>query len=220
MFQPLRNAFGTSLGRENLVQNRVRLCCSRRLSLTQITQEENYFEKKTLKKSNLHAVKPIDLSSFCQKLRQCSANSALLLSDVKTTSDVANNSVGIETLPQLHSVNMIYCDSVLLNSKEFKAQFASYMVNLKCSEEDCKLIVMLTKGQNVCDMWTDAIIGRITSSVFVTVCKQKCKTKPDNVIRYVMNYKTVETNATRWGKSHEMAAHRIYKKIFRNYIQA
>jgi len=94
----------------------------------------------------MHAVRPLDLGSFCQKLRDCSSKSSLLLCDVKPTVDANNNCEDIELVPQLHSINMLYSDNAALGSDKCREHFAFYINDLKCSEKECLQIERLTKG--------------------------------------------------------------------------
>jgi len=68
------------------------------------------------------------------------------------------------------------------------------------------------KRTQACEKWIESRVGRLTSSVFGAVCKLKASSKPDNIIKLVMNYSTVETKATKRGRSHKMAARRVYQK--------
>lgn len=192
-----------------------RLCQSmvfKKVKVGEVSTKRKLFpENESKKKSNLHKVKPIDLESLCEKLRKCSPHAALLLCDNKSSVSEVNSEENVR-LPSLHNVDMMYSDSVDLSSEECLKQFTFYISNLQCSEEDCRTIERLTKGQKVADSWTEARTGRLTSSIFGTVCKQRSQSKPDYIIKSVMNYETVETPATRWGKSHELAARRIYQK--------
>ena len=69
-----------------------------------------------------------------------------------------------------------------------------------------------TKSQSKCDNWKKAREGRLTSSSFGTIYKQKEDTRPDSILKSVLGYTTFDTAATKWGRSHEPAARRVYSQ--------
>ncbi|WAR15912.1 hypothetical protein MAR_030506, partial [Mya arenaria] len=79
--------------------------------------------------------------------------------------------------------------------------------------DDCFLIENSTKGQHKSYHWKNARAGTLTSSSFGTICKKKPETKPDILLRSIMGYNDeFDTAATRWGRSHEPAAKRLYQR--------
>ncbi|XP_052764075.1 uncharacterized protein LOC128205996 [Mya arenaria] len=119
----------------------------------------------------------------------------------------------IPVLHKLHSVDFFYKDSVDLKSSMCENNFETYFKSLNCNQDDCFLIENSTKGQHKSYHWKNARAGTLTSSSFGTICKKKPETKPDILLRSIMGYNDeFDTAATRWGRSHEPAAKRLYQR--------
>lgn len=166
------------------------------------------------KKSNRQEikVKPVNISNFAAKLSAGNTDAAWLYTHknfipkkslVNVTSD--------KELPQLHSINFMYRDSLDLSSPACMENFNSYFSNLKISESESATILQMTVGQTENPDWFKAREGRITASQFGNVCRRKQSTPPEGLLNVLMRYnKPYEGPSVRWGQSHENAAKRQY----------
>ena len=189
---------------------------SQNITLKKIKYEEKTTEREPKHKQQLNTctmdrVKPLNLHSLCLKLKSCAPNAALLLS-METGKEIVQQAEDFK-LPNLHTVPYMYRDSVSIENPVCKEAFRNHMSSLHITSEDCVRIEKMTKGQSKNDTWMEARIGRITSSMFGTVCKKRVDTKPDSIIKNIMNYSSFDTEATRWGRNHEAAARRVYQNI-------
>ena len=145
----------------------------------------------------------VDIESFAEKLKLCNPHAAWLttVAPCKPTANV---------LPSLHHINFQYHDKVDLKSQECVDHFEEYFNNLQISDNDVKLTEALTRNQANNSNWMEARTGRITSSNFGLVSKLKDTTSCDNTVKNIFNVTTFTSEATRWGKTHEAAARRMY----------
>ncbi|WAR26730.1 hypothetical protein MAR_012434, partial [Mya arenaria] len=118
----------------------------------------------------------------------------------------------IPVLHKLHSVDFFYKDSVDLKSSICENNFETYFKSLNCKQDDGFLLKTQQKEHKSCH-WKNARAGRLTSYSFGTICKKKPETKPDILLRSIMGYNDeFDTAATRWDRSHEPAAKRVYQR--------
>lgn len=122
-------------------------------------------------------------------------------------------------IPDLLSVEYQYHDEVDLYTDTMKTEFDRKFNSLHVSESDSKTIETMTRGQSKNVLWFKARKERITSSFFGSVCKQCEKTKPDNLIKDILGYKTFTSEYTTWGKNHEPVARRQYQNRFKVKVQ-
>ncbi|WAQ94386.1 LOW QUALITY PROTEIN: hypothetical protein MAR_006857, partial [Mya arenaria] len=116
----------------------------------------------------------------------------------------------IPVLHKLHSVDFFYKDSVDIKSSMCENNFETYFKSLNCKQDDFFLIENSTKGQHKSYHWK---MQGLTSSSFGTICQKKPETKPDILLRSIMGYNDeFDTAASRWGRSHEPAAKRVYQR--------
>ncbi|ESO92047.1 hypothetical protein LOTGIDRAFT_163051 [Lottia gigantea] len=91
-------------------------------------------------------------------------------------------------LPELHSINFMYIDTVNLQSNECCQQFEKYFSSLSVSDEEAKQVEISTIGQSSNSAWSDCRTGRLTSSNFGLIVKRKPDTRPDNLLKVLLNY--------------------------------
>ena len=102
------------------------------------------------------------------------------------------------TVPQLTTVNYMYNDSVDLQNETMKQSFQNVYDNQSVTEEDCVTIERMTHGQNKNKQWYEARSQRITASNFGCITKMKDTTKPETVLKDVMDYRKFDNKYCAW----------------------
>ena len=165
------------------------------------------------RKSKEKTVQPMNVNYLVNKLKDFAPNAAFLYSDVNfLKKETSVQEQPGQHFPTLHNINFIYNTNVDLKSDICKQHFRSYFYSLQLSEQDCAKIEKRTRGQSKNDMWFEARNGRITSSMFGSIYKQKVSTLPDNLLKSVLGYSDFTSRSVQWGSSHEAAARRVYAK--------
>ena len=164
-------------------------------------------------KSEEKTVQPMNVSYLVNKLRDIAPNATFLYNDV----NFLKQETSVQEQPgqhfhKLHNINFMYHTNVDLKSDVFKQHFRSYFDILQLGEHDCAEIEKKTRGRSENDMWFEARTGRITSSMFGSIYKQKVSTLPDNLLKSVLGYSDFTSKSVQWGSSHEAAARCVYAK--------
>ncbi|KAK7477395.1 hypothetical protein BaRGS_00031371 [Batillaria attramentaria] len=155
-------------------------------------------------------VSSVNLSRFAQRLKECSPKSGWLVNF--TASKEASTPPPLSVPVLYKPVEFSLADYVDLSSASCKEIFLQFTSQLSCKQEDVKQIEEATRDQARCKEWHMARVGRITSSHFGEICKKRKDTKPDNLIKTIMQYRDPFDNThTKWGRDHEPAARRQYQ---------
>ena len=120
-------------------------------------------------------------------------------------------------IPILISPEYQFMDNVDLTEKQ--EVFTELFQSLCVTAEDCQLIEKLTRGQNQNELWYDARKQRLTSSNFGAILKLKPSTRPDNLLKDILGYRTFQSAYTNWGIKHEAAARRQYMNRTKNNVE-
>lgn len=180
------------------------------------TEESSEKPKKTAKRElymDRKDVEAVNVDSFADKLKKCAPHAAFLLSDIKYIKGESDDTTPTVEIKELHDPKFMYHDSVDLNNDKCQENFNEYFKNLNVSVEESKKIEENTRGQAKSKLWISAREGRITTSIFGTVCKLKETTSPECTLKSIMGYNNSFSSASvKWGTSHEAAARRVYSK--------
>lgn len=122
-------------------------------------------------------------------------------------------------LPTTPQPNYRFADWVDLKSSNCQQVFKEFAASQSITKSEKDLIEEYTRDQNTVGSWMYTRKGKLTSSKFGEIYKQKQNTKPDSVLKTVLQYHEdgtrQETEHMKWGRTHEPAARRCYYNIMR-----
>ncbi|KAK7502268.1 hypothetical protein BaRGS_00006632 [Batillaria attramentaria] len=151
----------------------------------------------------------VNQERFAERLRKCAPRAGWLVNF--TASKEARTPHVPASLPLLCKPQFSLADHVDISTDSCKDIFLNFASQLSCSQAEAEEIEAGTRDQAKSEQWHMARAGRLTSSRFGEVCKRKPETRPDNLLKTVMNYRAPFDNEhTKWGRDHEAAARRQY----------
>lgn len=153
-------------------------------------------------------VSAVNQARFSEKLKLCAPWSGWLINSSASSEKEPERVICTIPVP-----DFMFSDSTDVTSEQCKSAFVDYVSKLTCDDDDQWTTESSTRQQSKSSFWHRARAGRLTSSHFGEICKRRKSTRPDNLLKTVLNYQAEFSNKhMKWGLSHEPAAKRLYEK--------
>lgn len=119
------------------------------------------------------------------------------------------------SLPEAKRLELVPSVFASIYNKDFEEfsldelQQLAQQIIVIIKEEDCQTIKENTKMQSFCNDWFEQRKGRITASIFKSVCVTNCKKPSMSLLKkicYPIHNETLKTKEMQWGVKNEMRA--------------
>jgi hypothetical protein len=149
----------------------------------------------------------LDPTIFREAITEVNSNAAWLTNFIKPQNEDE------QLLPQLHTIDRLYLDSVDVTAPDMTSLFADYFQTLSVSEGEAKDIEVKTRGQGKNKLWMESRFGRITASNFGVVVRRRPATDPQNLLSSILQYQSFDNAAMEWGRRSEKTAVSCYRSF-------
>ena len=116
-------------------------------------------------------------------------------------------------LPETRNKPLLsFPDWVDLSSEPVTNHFENFLQNeTPFSEEQRRLVEVMTREQGSSKCWNSIRKGRITASFFRDIMIRRESTEPDNLVKLIFQYNSFDNSDLKWGRNHEAAGRKAYE---------